>query len=260
MRKGACLFFLAAALIYHIEGAADYDSLRRVDDLYESTLAWEVMLGYAPYGVSGVGYNDVGEYIAYTRFVGERQAAFAVAWTMAGTAALNMTVTESRTKIWEAVACGDDQQVNTNTITEISLSGYCEYRIAPESMLDPRLRLEHTLPHRSTGVAATLSCVLDPIVLGGLVGVRRRCVYPHDWLSVTLSAGLVANAQVSCAIVGQWNTPIASAGLPTSVMGFNVRYLPSPDARQVLRFRLVLFAQGQAISIGFGVSLRCSIT
>jgi len=238
--------------------AAEYEALRQADDRTDDGLAWEIAGGYFPYGREGAAWDEKGAYYAYTRFVGERQLSLSATWRFRGRTALSFTVRSGATEIRELRIYAAGTRETSACASEGSFVSYWEYRLAPAHPLDPRIRITHRIP-ASTEAAATVSHLLDPVVLGGMMGIRKGPRDPHGSLHLILSAGLVANSRVSLAVVGEWGIPMQGADLPRVGVSIYARYALSRPSMTAIRFRMTISTRNGTAWIGFGGSVSGSL-
>jgi len=236
---------------------APHGSLRRVDDVVDARFTWEVAGAYYPQGTEGVGMDQQGEYFTFTQFTGETQLSASATWRFSRIASLSVTVKERVANVRELRTYATGELETVASYSDVSFASSVEYRVAPDDALDPRIRITHS-PPASTAVSVLLSYVFDPVVLGCLAGIEGTAEYPPTWLTVSLSAGLVANSRVDVSVTGQWRIPLEGAGLPTSAIGLHSRYSFDNHSRRTLHFRVTLSTSGQTTWVGFGGSIRIS--
>ncbi|GEM_PF-3894095 len=256
--RGAAAFlvFLLIACTAH-PAFAQYDSLRSVDDISGSRFTWEMAGAFFPHGTEGAMVDEEGEYYAFTRYSHEVQLTFAASWRVDRVLSMGLSMTGSRILIRETRTYYSGDEKLCDAVTRTTLGGYCEVRISPEGLLDPRVRVTHT-GQDAVEIAIQLSRILDPTVLACMIGVEGTASSPDRWISATLSAGFVANSRVSLSAVGQWSIPVESAHLPASTVSLHTRYALDYDARRALHFRLSLTTTGEVTWIGCGASIRVS--
>ena len=238
-----------------IAQAPTFDPLRRMEDQEEAQVSWDASLAYYPRGSTGVGCDESGQYFTFVRFSGQCQSDISLSWTFNRCHKLGMTLSQATTTIFERrwYAAGEwEQSSSTRTFT---YSGYYEYRIDPDSQFDPRIRLSSQYPH-ALGLAASASCVLDPVVLAGMIGIVHKHDRPHRWIDASLSAGLVANSRVTLTASGGLIAPVNDAGLPSASAGFCARYALVPNGELELAVRTSLHVQGESTWTGITVSIR----
>lgn len=257
MKRAKCHAALLVLVFLGCVCLAQHDSLLREDDVLDPGLTWELAGGFFPHGSEGVALDEQGDYYQFIRFTGERQLSFSAIWRSERGIRIGMAMKDSLVEIRELRAYADRECEVQSSVSQIIFASYCEFRVAPRNLLDPRVRIAGTAG-RGIELAASVSHVFDPTALACMVGVEGTVDYPHTWLNVTLSAGLVANSRVSLSVVGQWSVPLEGAGLPTSVLSLHSRYSLDYEAHRTLQFRLALSTLGPTTWLGFGCSIRMS--
>ena len=252
------VLLLLIGLSWSVVGRAQtpaFDPLRLAEDAGEAQISWDVSLAYHPQGSTGVGYDNLGQFYTFVRFSSKWQSSVSMSWSFSPCHKLGTTLTQSITTVYERrwyVAGEWDGSSSTEAFT---YSSYYEYRMSPDSQLDPRIRLSHQYPH-AFGVAASASCILDPVVLAGMIGIAYRRERPHQWVDVSLNAGLVANSRVTFTASGGLTVPVNDAGLPSASAGFCARYALEPGGSLELALRTSLHVQGESTWAGITISIR----
>lgn len=235
-----------------------YDSLRRAEDMIDSRFTWEARAAYYPSGHEGIGLDENGQCFGYTRFTGECQLGLELKW-MFSRAIFAMDIQETTLEERELRIYSYGLEEVLRSTSQFSYGSYLEFRVDPANQLDPRIRLAVRTPE-SAECSFLLSRVLDPVVLAGMAGIRESAEYPNTWLDLLLSAGMVANSQISVGIAGQWTVPLYGAGLPVAAISLRSRYSLGTGQTHALRFRVTLSTQAQSTWIGFSFSLWGSLS
>jgi len=235
--------------------AAPFDPLRRAEDEGEAQLSWVISLAYHPQGSSGAGYDDLGEFYTFVRFSEQWQSSASMSWSFSPCHKLGTALTQSTTTLFERRQYASSESDETSTSRGFSYSSYYEYRIAPGSPLDPRFRLSYRSPSWF-GIAASVSRVLDPVVLTAMVGLVHKHQRPLSWADLSLSAGLVANSRVTFTVSSGMTVPVQDAGLPSASIGLCARYSLEPSGGLQLSVQTTLHMQGQSSWIAPAVSIR----
>jgi hypothetical protein len=128
------------------------------------------------------------------------------------------------------------------------------YRLAPESLFDPRLSLGLQYPW-AIQTTASASLLRDPVVLGLSMSLTDPLDSRAAGLGLGLSTGFVANHQVSFSLgtslvfaLGGLEAPGASISLLTS-------YALEPEAEQEVAVRTTLSLRGAEARLSFGLEL-----
>jgi len=256
VRSAALIVLLV--LLSPVSGTAQaptFDPLRRVENQEEAQISWDVSLAYYPRGIARGGYDDFGQYFTFLRFSSQWQSSLSGSCSFNRCHKLGMSLSQSMTTTYERrwYVTGEwEQSTSTEALT---YSSYYEHRMSPASQFDPRIRLSYQYPH-ALGVAASASCILDPVVLVGMIGIVYKRERPHQWVDVSLNAGLVANSRVTFTASGGLTVPVNDAGLPSATVGLCTRYALVPSGRLELAVRTSLHVQGESTWAGITVSIR----
>jgi len=229
--------------------ASGYGSLRRVGDATSPRFGWEVTAAYFPHGREGAGIDVHGNYFTYTRFTGETQLSLSGSWKFIPCVTVGVAVSDCVVEIREHRTYDTGKSEETIVSSQVALASSSEFRLAPGTQLDPRIKIKHSTPD-VTEVAASLGYVLDPVVIGGMLGIRMSARDPSTYLNLAISAALVANSRLSVAASGQWSIPVGVSGLPTSTIRIHLQC--SLDAARKLNclFRFAVSSIGQTTRIG----------
>ncbi len=210
-------------------GESGFDPLRRVEDEEMSAFRWELAGSYTPHGTEGATFDVYGQPYRFVRFVDERSISLSASITIGNSHKLGINVTDTATTLRERrdFATGSVQLEARDTAA--SYSGYYEVRVAPRHTLDPRFRLTHAVP-AGLGTAASISLLLDPVILLGGLALSHHDDPPGSWLTATAAGGLVANQRVSYAVKASLAVPVDAVALPSASLGY--RSVVALDARQ----------------------------
>jgi len=255
VRRTALLAILA--LLWSLMGIAQpasFDLLRRAEDEEVSQLAWEITAAYYPQGIEGAGFDEHGQYFRFVRFSGERQLSLSTAWSFSSYK-LGITLIDKRTSLSERREYATSEWENSSVSTSFASSCYYEYRLAPGSQLDPRVRVTQAIPV-SSSLAISANLVLDPIVLAGVLNLTYREERPCIWSGLALSAALITNQRVRFVASGTFSIPVDVAGIPTSSM--SLRSILSLDSKQKweVSAQVSLLVQAQSTWMGFSLSVQ----
>ena len=235
--------------------ANSFDPLRRADDEETAQLSWVIAAAYYPQGMEGAGFDEDGEYFTFVRFSGERRLSLSASWSFNRCHKLGMSLVERTTTLRERrwFAAGEWEAISV--VTGLAYSSYYEHRIAPDSVLDPRVRVSYEFPE-AFGLAASVSCILDPVVLAGTLELVHRPERPLNWLNLSLSAGLVANSRVTFATSAGLSVPVHDTGLPSASVTLRTRYSLDPGEGLELSLQVSLLMQGQSSWMGVTLSVQ----
>jgi hypothetical protein len=256
VKRAALLAFLA--LLWSSSGFAQpptFEPLRRAEDESEAQLSWEIVLAHYPQGMAGAGFDESGQYFTFVRFSSQWECSISASWRFDRCHKLGMSLLQRTTTIHERHEYATTEWEGTSISKDHSYSGYYEYRMAPGSQFDPRIRISQEFPN-GVGLAASASCVLDPVVLAGMIGLLHRQERPFRWADVSLSAGFVANSRVSFTASCGIGVPVHDAGLPSASAGFCARYSLKPGEGLELALRASLHVQGRSTWMGITLSIR----
>ena len=254
----AAVLLLLLSLVWFVSGGAqapEFDPLRLAEDTDEAQVSWDVSLAYHPQGSAGAGYDDHGQFYTFVRFSDQWQSSVSMSWLFTPCHKLGTALTQSTTTLYERRLYESFESEETSTSRGFSHSSYYEYRIAPGSSLDPRFRLSYRSPSW-LGLAASVSRILDPVVLTAMVGVVHRHQRPHNWGDLSVSAGLVANSRVTFTVSSGLAVPLQDAGLPTASIGLCARYSPGTAGGLHLSVQTTLYVQGQSCWVAPSLSIR----
>jgi len=257
-RRVAAFFFLFLACSAPLLALPD-GSLQRAEDVSQSIFTWELAGSYFPMGEVGAGIDEQGGYYTYTQYSGESKLSFSTSWGVGRILTLGLSLTESTLVLRESRITRNGDSECSSRVSDLRASGHCELRIMPSNPLDPRIRVTHS-GRESTEIALQLSEIRDPTVLACMLGIERTPDNSDSSANITLSAGFVANSRVSLSVVGQWSVPVESARLPTSLLCLHARCSRDDDLTDTLHFRLFLTTTGKTTWIGFGGSIRVSVS
>jgi len=208
---------------------SEFDPLRRAEDEESASLRWELAGGYTPYGTEGTGLDGDGQPYRFIRFVDERTISLSASITLGSSHKLGATAADTTSILRERRDYATGSVRLESRETAVRYRGFYELRLAPTHALDPRLRLVHATPD-SLGVAASISLLLDPVVLLGGVEVSQHSSPHCTWITTTAAGGLVANQRVSYAMTASLGVPVTAVALPSS--SFTFRSVIALDARQ----------------------------
>ena len=256
MKGPSLLLGLALAWFLTWMALADsFDPLRRADDEETAQLSWAIAAAYYPQGMEGAGFDESGEYFTFVRFSGERRLSLSASWSFNRCHKLGMSLVERTTTLRERRWFATDEWEAISVVTGLAYSSYYEYRIAPGSEFDPRVRVSCEFPE-ALGLAASASCILDPVVLAGMLKLVHRPDRPVNWLNLSLSAGLVANSRVSFATSAGLSVPVHDTGLPSASLTLRTRYSLDPGEGLELSLQVSLLMQGQSSWMGITLSIQ----
>ncbi len=127
---------------------------------------------------------------------------------------------------------------------------FYEYRLDPKSAWDPRISFSFGQPWQGE-VEASASLLRDPVVLVGRVSMLTQADAPHNWLSLTLGAGLVANAWIDLSATAGATIPTSGVGVPITTIGLRVRYSLDTESKKEVGGRITLSVQGRVPRLTF---------
>ena len=255
--KRAVLLILMGLMWFVVGGAQTpaFSPIRLVEDEGEAQFSWTVSLAYHPQGSTGAGYDTLGKFYTFVRFADQWQSSLSMSWSFASCHKIGTALIQNTTAHYERRQYASSVSDETFTSRGISHSSYYEYRIAPGNALDPRFRLSYRSPSRF-GLAASVNRILDPVVLTAMVGLEHSYERPFNWVDVSLSAGLVANARLTFTASSGMAVPVEDAGLPSASIGLCARYSLGTDGGLYLSVQTTLHMQGQSSWIAPSVSIR----
>jgi len=255
--RAAVLLLLIGLSWFVVAGAQTpaFDPLRLAEDTSEAQISWDVSLAYHPQGSTGIGHDALGHFYTFVRFSGTWQSSVSMSWSLSPCHKLGTALTQSTTALYERRLYESSESEVTSTSRDFSYSNYYEYRIAPGSSLDPRLRLSYRSPSWF-GLAASVSRILDPVVLAAMVGFVHKHQRPLDWVDLSLSAGLAANSRVTFTASSGIAVPVQDAGLPSASVGLCARYSRDSSGGLQLSVQATLHMQGQSSWVAPSVSIR----
>ena len=256
--RAIAFLFLTGLLAFMVGGAAQtppFDPLRLADDEGQAQLSWVVALTYHPEGTTGVGYDDLGQLCTSVQFSDRWQSSVSVSWSFGYCHKLRTALTQTTTTLYERRLYASSESSETSTSVSFSHSSYYEYRMDPGSLLDPRLRLSYRSPSWF-GLATSVNRLADPVVLTAVAGLVHQPQRPLNWIEISLSAGLVANARVTCTASSSLTAPVQEAGLPSASIGLSARYSLDLRGSLQLSVQTTLHMQGQSAWIAPSVSIR----
>jgi hypothetical protein len=256
VRKRSLLLGLVLAWFLTWMGLAhSFDPLRRAEDEETAQLSWAIAAAYYPQGVEGAGLDEYGEYFTFVRFSGERRLSLSASWSFTRCHKLGMSLVERTTTLRERRWFATGEWEAISVVTGVAYSSYYEYRIAPDSVLDPRVRISCKFPE-AFGLAASASCILDPVVLAGMLELVHKPDHPLNWLNLSLSAGLVANSRVTFATSAGLSVPVHDTGLPSASVALRTCYSIDPGEGLELSLQVSLLMQGQSSWMGVTLSIQ----
>lgn len=238
-----------------ISQPAAFEPLRRAEDEADAQLVWEIAAAYYPRGVEGAGFDEYIQYFTFVRFIGERQLELSSCLSFNRRHKVGIAIGGRAITLRERRKYASHTWEETSTVFDFAQSSYYEYRIDPVSRFDPRVRISYEFPE-GIGLAASASCVLDPIVLAGMLGLSTRQERPYNWVDLSLSAGLVANARVSFVASGAFSVPIHDTALPAAVVSLHTRYSLDPAKGLELSLQVSLRMQGQTAWVGIELAVE----
>jgi hypothetical protein len=128
------------------------------------------------------------------------------------------------------------------------------YRLAPESLFDPRLSLGLQYPW-ALQTTASASLLRDPVVLGLSVSLTDPLDTRPSSLSLGLSAGFVANHQISFSLGTSLVFALGGLEVPGASISLLTSYALEPEAEQEVAVRTTLSLRGAEARLSFWLEL-----
>ena len=205
---------------------------------------WEMNLAYTPSGQEGFAVDEFGQPYSYTRFSQHWQFSISGTVSLSSDWKIGFSGANSTTERKETRKYFDHETDLKSTQHDFAYSMSSEYRIDPKNAWDPRISLSFGHPWQgSVGVSASL--LRDPVVLVGRVKMLTQADEPHNWLSLALGTGFVANARTNLSTSANITIPTRGVGLPTSTIGIRVLYSLDSESKKQVGARITLSMQGE---------------
>jgi hypothetical protein len=128
------------------------------------------------------------------------------------------------------------------------------YRLAPESLFDPRLSLGLHYPW-ALHTTASASLLRDPVVLGLSVSLTDPLDSRAAGLGLGLSTGFVANNQISFSLGTSLGFSLGALDLPSASISLLTSYALEPEAEQEVAVRTTLSLRGAEARLSLGLEL-----
>ena len=245
---------LSVLCLFMLPGQAEtpIDPVRLVGST-DGRLLWQAALGYSASGLEGFGIDESGSAYAYVLLTQN--------WTLSASAAIDLSSTmgvgASLTLQREDTA---ERRQYANQETNTSSSGrsmacrvWQQFRLDAANEFDPRLTIAAGYP-ASGGFLISGSLLRDPVILTAQVGLQGSQTLPAVWLTLSLGVGFIANSRIQITGFMGADIPTDAAGLPTSSMGFEVRY-KTDSAGRATAVRASLVLRGERPSLVAEVEL-----
>lgn len=205
---------------------------------------WQMNLGYTPSGQEGFGVDEFGQPYSYTRFSQDWQFGISGTLSLNSEWKMGFSGANSTTQHREARKYFNRETDLKSTQHDFMYSISSEYRIDPKSAWDPRLSLSFGHPWQAN-VGVSVSLLRDPVVLVGQVNMLTQADEPHNWFSLALGAGFVANASINLSTSLSVTIPTSGVGLPTTTIGMRALYSLDSGSKREVGVRVTLSVQGQ---------------
>jgi hypothetical protein len=128
------------------------------------------------------------------------------------------------------------------------------YRLAPESLFDPRLSLALHYPW-ALQTTASASLLRDPVVLGLSLAYADRLDIRPSSLSLGFSTGFVANERISFTLGKSLFWSVGELDLPGIGLSLRTVYLLDQEAQQEVSGGITLGLRGAEAQVTFGLEL-----
>jgi hypothetical protein len=247
--RGSLALIFVLCLSSFAFAQTSFQPLQRVEET-SGQYTWQLDLGYTPTGESGFGVDEFGQPYSYIRFSQGWRLGISGTFVLGAGWKMGFSVADLRTIDKETRKYSDHDSDLNSVHHDFAYSMSYEYRIDPKSTWDPRISFSFGHPWQGE-VGATASLLRDPVVLVGRVSMLTQADEPHNWLSLTLGAGFVANAWIDLSASVGATIPTSGVGIPITTIGLRVRYSLDSESKKEVGGRITLSVQGQAPRLTF---------
>ena len=247
--KGICAIVFIVCLSSFAVAQTPFQPLQRPAET-SGQYTWQLDLSYIPYGVSGFSVDEYGQPYSYTRFSQEWRLGISGTFVLGGGWKMGFSASDLSTIDKEKRKYADHESDLNSIYHDFAYSISSEYRLDSKSAWDPRISISLGSPWEGEiGVSASL--LRDPVVLVGRVSMLTRADAPHNWLSLSLGAGFVANAWINLSASASVTVPTRGVGLPTTTVGLRALYSLDSESKKEVGVRVTLSVQGQIPRLTF---------
>ena len=245
--------FLALLFIVYLSSFAfaqtSFQPLQRPAET-SGQYTWQLDLSYTPAGETGLGVDKFGQPYSYTRFSQERGLSLSGTFVVGGGWKMGLDFTDFSTVVEELREYSNHKADLNFTHRSFAYSIFSEYQLNPKSAWDPRVSISFGSPWLAK-IGASASLLRDPAVLVVRVSMLTQAEEPHNWLSLELGAGFVANAWIDLSTSASMTIPTRGVGLPTTTIGVRALYSLDSESKKEVGGRITLSVQGQVPRLTF---------
>jgi len=241
----------------------DVDVIRRTEEVAGKG-SWGLAGSFSSAGESWSGIDLWGDPYTAVQTVDHRRLTLSgsmclVDWIRLGAA---LTMDEVRTAtLLESNALISDRLCSEEAT---SFSIHTEFIGDSGSRFDPRARLSLGSVRTEQeadrigmwfGVAGSASYILDPVVLAATLDWSLASEEPHQWLSISISVGLVANSRITLSMETSTSHAVSAIAVPSSTVALRSSIALTADrsVRAELSFAVQPGSDTDAVSIGIGI-------
>ncbi len=247
--KGICTIVLIMFLSGFTLAQTPFQPLQRPAET-SGQYTWQLYLSYTPTGASGFGVDEYGQPYSYTRFSQDWQLGVSGTFVLGAGWKMEFSASDSSTIDKETREYADHTTDLNSTRHDFSYSISSEYRMDPKSAWDPRISISLGSPWEGE-IGVSVSLLRDPVVLVGQVSILTQAEEPHNWLSLALGAGFVANAWINLSASASVTIPTRGVGLPTTTIDLRALYGLDSESKKEIGMRITLSVQGQTPRLTF---------